>query len=343
MSGFRQYFKKQSVVAAFIVEDRRCHRFEVVVWGSGTKWESKITIDPKGLEKIPPSERGCVIWDYHAEVIARRILKFYLWEEKKKCANANTTSIFEYIDASGTRMRKRSDVFIHFYSSKVPCGGAAESLRDDNPCQLHSWGKMTKKPGTVPIDSNMVDGHGKKYLILKSCSDKISNWNEAGVQGSMLYPHIGKIFIDTIVISHSEECSPMRQNNVAKSLSSHAIIYVNNGLELEKVTSTTNPKKHRQKRNKISPEYISLNWCIGDKDPEFLHTKLNPYKEPVKDKCVSRICKRSLLHKAITEDPDVDKNKTYQDHKNVREYKSMKHGKGKYEIKMPHIVDSFLL
>ena len=31
---------------------------------------------------------------------------------EKKCANANMTSIFEYIDASGTHMRKCSDVFI---------------------------------------------------------------------------------------------------------------------------------------------------------------------------------------------------------------------------------------
>ena len=65
-------------------------------------------------------------------------------------------------------------------------------LRDDNPCQLHSSGKMTMKPDTAPIDSNMVDEHGKKYLILKHVQIKFQPGSKQGCKGQCYTHTLGR-------------------------------------------------------------------------------------------------------------------------------------------------------
>ena len=157
------------------------------------------------------SDSGLVLNDCHAEVIARRCLRRYLYTQLElHVANPATSqskaaeSIFEpRPDLAGYKLK--DGVRFHLYISTSPCGdarifaphetgheGAEGGDRHPNRKargQLRT--KIESGEGTIPVRSSSGiqtwDGvlQGERLLTM-SCSDKISRWNIVGVQGNVL-------------------------------------------------------------------------------------------------------------------------------------------------------------
>ena len=86
---------------------------EVVALGTGTKCISGESM----------SESGLAINDCHAEVIARRSLMRFFYQQLDLCAkNQSESSIFE--QAISGKFKLKSGVSFHLYISTAPCGDA---------------------------------------------------------------------------------------------------------------------------------------------------------------------------------------------------------------------------
>lgn len=191
-------FGKKSVFAAYLLEDRNKSdrgRFEVVAFGSGTKWEKKI--ECSSVVKLDQ-----FIYDFHAEAIASLSFSRYLINQMKKSCS-NEESIFEFHPpplVQGHRyFNLQPNVRFHFYCSKVPCGDAAKSLY-----AVESWCNLCKKSGTIDNAQHCME------YVIKSCTDKIGKWMKDGVQDHIVHPYTGSITLKSIIMStdktHSHEC-----------------------------------------------------------------------------------------------------------------------------------------
>ena len=302
------FHKKYSVYAVYRLEDTSKPKdlpFEEVAFGSGTQWEKRITRDSKvNLEDI--------IWDSHAEVIANQSFRRYLISQMKNLISGTKESIFEYDRSSSSStntvpssplpcLKLRSNFRIHLYISKVPCGGAAHCLRsatDGTPISTEGtpistegtpnstdgtpiWGK---KEGCV-----MEQEHSVRYVI-KSCTDKIASWIKCGVQGTALYPYIGRIQIDTITI-FSENRFPRQYEDACAEL----LKYANSDTKTIIIfTSQNRNAQLSQRRISELPghRFLSINWW--KEDEENIHVidtrRINNLQHDPSRICMSKMC-----------------------------------------------------
>lgn len=89
---------------------------KVVVLSTGTK-----NIDADALY----DENRSILPDTHAEVVSRRCLMFYFYEQLKVLVNPSTASrsIFKY-STYGPIIKLKENIRFHLYVSKGPCGDA---------------------------------------------------------------------------------------------------------------------------------------------------------------------------------------------------------------------------
>jgi len=169
------------------------------------------------------SNQGTVLLDCHAEIVCRRGLVKFIYEQLLNYKSDNPDSLIEP-SPSGRGYRMKSDVFFHLYINTTPCGDARIfSLRedeqhiDDHP-NRKSRGQLRTKvevgQGTIPVEAETLSREkyhynvqqnwdaiiGGERLLTMSCSDKISKWNIVGAQGSLLSIFIEPVFFTSIVI-----------------------------------------------------------------------------------------------------------------------------------------------
>jgi double stranded RNA-specific editase B len=163
-----------------------------------------ITTGSRALQREDPESTGHALRDCHAEVLARRCLLRYCYEQLKLCLDGNSEqSIFEPIDHTH-RFRLRQSIAFHLYISMAPCGDSRLfSLRETivDPSSLinadsrhlprRSRGVLRRKvdgaEGTLPTFTDL-DGdraHPGEQLSSMSCSDKLCRWNFVGLQGKL--------------------------------------------------------------------------------------------------------------------------------------------------------------
>ncbi|XP_067932536.1 double-stranded RNA-specific adenosine deaminase-like [Watersipora subatra] len=136
LEGVPEYLAGRKVVAAFVLQTGD-DLGEVVALGTGNT-----CINGDGL-----SMDGRVLNDSHAEVIARRSLVKYLYNEAKK-AFSNEKSIFVPSPYSAGLLALHPDISIHLYISTAPCGDGALF----SPSELHEY--VTEDEGILSTISD---------------------------------------------------------------------------------------------------------------------------------------------------------------------------------------------
>lgn len=153
------------------------------------------------------SDVGTALNDCHAEVLACRCLRLFLFNELEKWASATEppadTTILEK-SSSGSGFQVKPNIRFHLFISSSPCGDArifaphetSPEEGDENGTDRHpnriTRGQLRTKiesgEGTIPVKSAEAlqtwDGilSGERLLTM-SCSDKVARWNVLGTQG----------------------------------------------------------------------------------------------------------------------------------------------------------------
>jgi len=200
---------KRKVLAGFVVTRGKIS--EVLCISTGTKCINGENLSLSGLS----------INDSHAEILARRGLLYWLYDQLELASSQNKHSIF--IPSTDGGFDLREDVSFDMYINTAPCGDSRlfamnEESSDDQNLLISPAGKIGEGNrgklrskvesgmGTVPLNTSESaiqtwDGiAGGERLLTMSCSDKILRWNMLGCQGSLLSHWIKPIFMRSITI-----------------------------------------------------------------------------------------------------------------------------------------------
>ena len=212
-----------TVLAAFALTRCQAKReleeeseIKVVAVGTGTKC----------LSASKRSSTGDTIHDSHAEVIARRALLRWLWDQintaldrtahssssgecifelvddKKQGATSSSSALPGSVGGESVQLRGKLKVKdgwkLHFFVSQMPCGDACIfKVPQGTGTESRTGAKEITKTLAVPLQTSVDSGQqsvgrarrkpGKGEATLSmSCSDKIAKWLLLGVQGCLL-------------------------------------------------------------------------------------------------------------------------------------------------------------
>ena len=257
--------KKLSKVTAAVVKITKgsipgCEQMQVVALGTGTK-----SVGSPHLTRD-----GTVLLDCHAEVIARRGLLRFLYDQLGSYCHRGET-VFER--QNDGKLCLKEGVSFHLYISTVPCGDARVfTARPDGHSGRHSRGKARVKidagAGTVLADDQPQTWEGIKSeavrLMIMSCSDKVARWNVIGIQGSLLSLYIEPIYFESITIG-----SDLNEEHMFRAISLRiGAVKVPHPFSVH-APFVYKPSVSIAERSVDAPD-SSLNWTLGDKCPELV-------------------------------------------------------------------------
>ncbi|PVD34090.1 hypothetical protein C0Q70_05353 [Pomacea canaliculata] len=284
----------------------------VVSIGTGNRC---ITGDKLSLE-------GNTVNDSHAEIITRRGFLRFLYQQLMTYQNGKPHKIFE--QGSSGKLRVQSGITFHLYISTAPCGdGALFSPRDteSNNGLLPNIDRREHQPtftsnvqgllrtkmeggeGTIPVDASEItvqtwDGvvRGERLRTM-SCTDKICRWNVLGLQGALLSHLLEPIYLDSLTLGflydhgHLARAVCCRLDREPPPLDTRlpAGFHLNHPW-LGRVTACQ-PLRETQKT-----KAYSINWTVGDAQPEVLDGTLGHCYTAVEKTIFSRLAKRSLYN-----------------------------------------------
>jgi len=289
-------YHRRKVLAGIVVD--RSGTSSVICLSTGTKCINGELLSLDGLS----------LNDCHAEVIVRRCLMFWLYDQLEETFRGQDTVLEKDQERVGG-YKVKSGVSFHLFISTAPCGdarifslheqqpedsnllsGYAGRLGEGNRGKLRS--KIESGMGTVPLPDTedrlqTWDGvlSGERLLTM-ACSDKILSWNVIGLQGSLLSHWLRPVYLSSITIG-----SKFHPDHVTRALygrlAGSELLLTGPGYRLNQppLLATTSPEA----RQPSKAADHSVNWIRGH-SPEVVICSSGKTNqgEP------SRLCKRSL-------------------------------------------------
>ncbi|XP_062581246.1 double-stranded RNA-specific adenosine deaminase-like isoform X2 [Saccostrea cucullata] len=346
ISTVEENLSGRKVLAAILLHDKYTKRLSVISIGTGNRCVTgnNLCVD------------GNVINDSHAEVIAKRGFRRYLYSEIHKPHSGLLTRT-----PSG-KLKLSPHLSIHLYISTAPCGDGAVFTRANpgnsskhqpifgSSHQGHLRTKMEHGEGTIPVDDapQTLDGiRRQERLRTMSCSDKICRWNVVGLQGALLSLFVEPIYLSTITLGqlfsdgHMSRAMCCRVDRDSRALEGLPPGYKLQHPYLGCVTRLDDVRIVDKSRA------LSINWNSADDTVELTD---GTHGKTIGNS-TSRICKRSLFQLFI-QTSKSNLNQTYRETKNMAEdYKTAKdvfvsamsgYGYGEW-VKKPPEIDVFHL
>ena len=127
-----------------------------------------VTTGSKCISGDHLSMEGDVLNDCHAEILARRGLVSFLYDQLNVLSTNPSDSIFESSNTFN-RLKVKNDVFFHLYISTAPCGDAriftlneslASPLEDSHP----------NRKGRGVLRKKVESGEGKLHILASKLS-----------------------------------------------------------------------------------------------------------------------------------------------------------------------------
>ncbi|XP_015210106.1 double-stranded RNA-specific editase B2 [Lepisosteus oculatus] len=252
------------------------------------------------------SDRGLVVNDCHAEIIARRAFVRFLYSQLELLSSKRREdweqSIFIRHKEAGYRLRE--NILFHMYISTSPCGDARlnspyEITADLNSSKHfvrkfhgHLRAKIESGEGTLPVRSRGAfqtwDGVMQgEQLITMSCTDKITRWNVLGIQGSLLSHLVEPVYLHSLIVGslhHTGHLSRIVTHRLDRMGHLPASYKCNQPL----LSGLTNSESHQPGK---SPSF-SVNWTAGDTELEVINATTGKRKDTGTS---SRLCKHVLF------------------------------------------------
>ncbi|CAF3623051.1 unnamed protein product [Rotaria sp. Silwood1] len=248
-----------------------------------------ITTGTKSINSNSLIQNGKILHDCHAEILARRCLIYYCYEQLKLYLNEKyDETIFEKI-SHNNQYQIKSSITFHLYISIAPCGDSRLISQQDNTYEKSSLinlkqnlkyslkkscGLLRRKievsEGTIPILAKTIYQNisicdeliSNERFLTMSCSDKLCRWNFIGLQGALLSTLINPIYYTSIIIGslyNSEHIRRALFSRIEHKVYNMPIPY---GLRRPFITDITNPEI----RNTTRSSNHALIWnCIDQK------------------------------------------------------------------------------
>ncbi|XP_062581262.1 double-stranded RNA-specific adenosine deaminase-like [Saccostrea cucullata] len=341
----------RKVIAAILLLDKNTDNLSVVSIGTGNRCVTgnNLCVD------------GNVINDSHAEVIANRGFRRYLYNQICQLQSSGESDLLKR--ASSGKLRLASHLSFHLYISTAPCGDGAvfthaepgtDSHHEpifDNGQQGLLRTKLENGEGTIPVDDapQTLDGIRRgERLRTMSCSDKICRWNVLGLQGALLSLFVEPIYLSSITLgqlfsdghmSRAMCCRVRRGNNELADLPSGFKLH---HPDLGCVTDMNDVRIVDKSRAH------SINWNAADDSVELTD---GTHGKEMSTNTASRLCKRSFSH-SFAQAYHSNVQRTYRKTKNLAHdylaakkiFESTMSGNGYGDwVKKPPEVDLFCL
>ncbi|KHN84746.1 Double-stranded RNA-specific adenosine deaminase [Toxocara canis] len=282
----------RSVIAGIFMLDAVAGECHLVSWATGNKCVqgSALCID------------GRTVNDLHAEVLCRRGLLRFLYQQVEVYLRNEEKSIFRKVMG---KLALRPSLSFHLFVNTAPCGdgrtfsftsedlasGSAHKPQfDKNKGMLRT--KIECGEGTIPVSDDVpfqtMDGiFGGERLRTMSCSDKILKWNSLGIQGCLLTAFMHPIYLRSLSVGRLFHYGHLSRS-VCCRLGASLKLPQHFTLNHPYLASCTAVCKDR---TVSKSSILAVNWNISDETIEVLNTQTGRIN---RTGAISRLCKRSM-------------------------------------------------